>query len=145
MTDKFIEGKLDAVEVTSLSFLHGASTRHCLEELSLKPNDNSLSHASRKVYGVLQREQPPPDTEDIPTPIYDKQLCKRRIEQIPILLPSKMEFATKEISDIGPEPCEQLDVDSYLEHPVVEANVHLHWSQIRPISVFCDGAFNSTL
>jgi hypothetical protein len=137
------------MQVTTLAYYHQMSGGVGLESLTVPPKTTTMKNSSAKVFRVLEKEHPPPDVEPVLTPVHDKNMCIRRTEHIPVLVPTKMEMVKRAQETAHKDSLLQYDPDvlagklnhdAYLQHPVVTANSHLHWSSIRPVAIFCDGA-----
>ena len=85
-----IMGKLTATHVTTIAYFHQSSGGRGCSRLALpaKKEHNrvnlDLTNASRIVKEELRREHTPPVLHPVPTPIFNKTICRRELTDIPV-------------------------------------------------------------
>ena len=142
LIEKFCAGEMPAVELANISYLHTESGGTGLEDLALQPGKSSASNAARHVALVLNKDMYKPDLYYVETPMYNKKLCRRVLEKIPIQLPYEAiekDASNDECASWTPPP-------SFDSHPVVlraRAN-GIPERRIIPVALYWDSVKYST-
>lgn len=143
LVGQYASGQMNAVQVCTVSYLHGQAGGQGCESLACEP-ESAKSNAARLLKFALAKGDENEDLLEVTTPIFDKRNARRESFQMPVRLPTSIlkKACQTIVEPAGPDPLIDgtLSCPAFLDHPVRKAYMNkLHWSRIRPTSIFFDG------